>query len=120
MPVKIHSFLSVLVNRSIWCNCEIEVENHFLLESLAACHDAESKLGRYFTVNTDFVNYLDNVTNSLKFPLLLNQTIHEQTLTISLQSFNFDPDLLKSPKTLEDFVHQFHHKREIFDFQKKA
>ena len=69
-------------------------------------------------VNTAFINYLDNLTNSLKFPLLLNQTTHEQTLPISLQSFDFDPDLLKSPKTLKDFVHQFH-KKEIFDLQKR-
>ena len=28
----------------------------------------------------------------------MNWTTHEQTLTISLQSFDFNPDLLKSPK----------------------
>ena len=53
------------------------------------------------------------MTNSLKFPLLLNQTRHEQTLPISLQAFGFDPDLLKSPKTLKDFIHQFQHKRKF-------
>ena len=42
---------------------------------------------------------------------LLSQTTHEQTLPISLKSFDFDPDLLKSPKTLKDFVHQFQHKK---------
>ena len=35
-PVKIPSHPYVLVNRSVLCNCEIEAENHFLLESLAA------------------------------------------------------------------------------------
>ena len=38
IPVKIPSHPYVLVNRSILCNCGIEVENNFLLESLAACH----------------------------------------------------------------------------------
>ena len=71
-------------------------------------------------VNTAFVNYLDNLTDSLKFPVLLNQNAHKQTLHISLQSFNFDPDLLKAPKILKDYVHQFQHKKEIFDLQKKA
>ena len=89
------------------------MESHFLLESLAACHNTKSKLVIYITVNTAFINYLDNLINSLKFPLLLKQT------TIYLQSFNFDPDLLKSPKTLKDFVHQFQHKKEISDLQRK-
>ena len=97
--VKIPSFPYVLVNRSVLCNCRREAENHFLLESLAACHDAESELVMYFMVNTAFINYLDNLTDSLKFPILLNQTTHEQTLSISLQSFDFHPALLKAPKT---------------------
>ena len=56
--IKIPSHPYVLVNRSVLCNCGIEVENNFLLESLAACHGAESKLVMYYTVTTAFVNYL--------------------------------------------------------------
>ena len=62
----------MLVNRSVLCYCGIEVENHFLLESLAACQDVNSKLVMYFTVNTAFINYLDqfpNLTESLEFQL---------------------------------------------------
>ena len=73
----------------------MQVENHFLLESLAACHNAEPKLVMYFTVNTAFVNCLDNLTNSLKSLLLLNLTTQEQTLPNSLQSFDLDPKILK-------------------------
>ena len=39
--IKIPSHPYVLVNRSVLCNCGIEVENHFLLESLAACQDTK-------------------------------------------------------------------------------
>ena len=39
IPVKIPSYPYVLVNRSVLCNCGIEVEHNYLLESLAACHD---------------------------------------------------------------------------------
>ena len=67
-----------------------------------------------------FVNYLDNLTESLKFLILLNQTAHKQTLPISLQSFDFNSDLLKAPKPLTDLVHQFRHKKEFFDLQEKA
>ena len=55
IPVKIPSHPYVLVNRSILCNCRKEVENNFLFESLAACHNANSKSVMYSTVNTAFV-----------------------------------------------------------------
>ena len=58
--IKIPSHPYVLVNRGVLSNCGTEVENQFLLESLAACQDTNSKFVMYFTVNTVFVNYLDN------------------------------------------------------------
>ena len=54
IPIRIPSYPYVLVNRSVLCNCGIEVENNFLLELLAACHDSNSKLVMYFMVNTAF------------------------------------------------------------------
>ena len=122
IPVKIPSHPYVLVNKIVLCNCRIKVENNFHLESLAACHDANSNLIMYFMVNTAFVNYLDsldNLTDSLKFPLLMNRTTFEQTLPISLNLSRFDSELLTAPKTLKDFVHQFCHKKKIFDLQER-
>ena len=57
IPVKSPSHPYVIVNRSVLCNCIIEVENNFLLESVAACQDSNSKLVMYM-VNKAFVNYL--------------------------------------------------------------
>ena len=57
IPVRIPSHPYVLINRSVLCNCAIEADYHFLLESLAACNNANSKLTMYFTVNTAFANY---------------------------------------------------------------
>ena len=57
--IEIPSHPYVLVNRSILCNCGIEAENNYSLESLAACHDSDSKLIMYFTVNNAFTNYLN-------------------------------------------------------------
>ena len=68
IPVGIPSHPYVLVNRSVLCNCSIEANNHYLLESLAACDNRNYKLTMYFTVNTAFANYLDmfpNLTESL-------------------------------------------------------
>ena len=56
----IHMFWKIEV---FLCNCGIEAENHFLLESLAACDNTNSKLTMYFTVNRAFVNYLDKFPN---------------------------------------------------------
>ena len=92
------------------------MENHFLLESLAACQDTKSQLIMYFTMNTAFINYFDNLTDSFNFPIFLGQTTYKQILPIFLQSLDFNPDLLKSPKMLKDFVHQFQDKKDIFDF----
>ena len=69
IPVKIPSFPYVLVNRSVLGHCGIEAENNFLLESLASCHDTESKLVMHFMMNTAFVNYLNNLTETLKLPI---------------------------------------------------
>ena len=44
IPVRIPSHPYVLVNRSVLCNCGIEADNHYLLESLAACDNKISKL----------------------------------------------------------------------------
>ena len=57
--IKILSHPYILVNRSVFCNCAIEAENNFLLESLATCSDADTNLIMYFAVNTAFINYID-------------------------------------------------------------
>ena len=71
IPIEIPSHPYVLVNRSVLCNCGIEAENNFLLESLAMCHDANTNLIMYFMVNTTFTNYIDqfNLTEELRVPI---------------------------------------------------
>ena len=41
IPVNIPSHPYVLLDRNILCNCDIEAENNFLLESLVACNEHE-------------------------------------------------------------------------------
>ena len=121
IPIKIPNHPYVLVNRSVLCNCGIEAENHFLLESLAACQDTSLKLIMYFTVNTVFVNYLcqfPNLTESLKFPIIRNKTTFGQILPISLNISKFDPTLLTASNELKEFIHRYTDNNEIFDLQK--
>ena len=40
IPIKILTHPYVFLSRNVLCNCVIEVGNNFLLESLAACHNA--------------------------------------------------------------------------------
>ena len=48
IPIKIPSHPYILVNRSVLCNCGIDVENNFLLESLATCYDANTDYSYVF------------------------------------------------------------------------
>ena len=48
IPVKIPSHPYVLVNRSILCNCGIEVDNHHLLDLIASCDKNITKLTNVF------------------------------------------------------------------------
>ena len=84
IPVEIQSHPYILVNRSVLCNCSIEVENTFLLESLAACHSTNTKLIMYFTVKTAFTNYIDqfNLTEELEMPIHTNKSTSEFTLSV--------------------------------------
>ena len=119
IPVKIPSYPYILVNRSVLCNCSIEADNHYLLESLAACDNAKSKLTIYFTVNTAFVNYIDmfpNLTESLEFLLIKNRPTYQQTLPITLNISGFDNTLLHAPTNLKDFMHSYAKHKQIFDF----
>ena len=81
------------MNQSILCNCNIEAESNFLLESLAACEGSETKtyLEMHFTLNLAFVNYFDNMMEELGIPISRNWTTQEQILPLSLETFEINP-----------------------------
>ena len=108
IPIGIPSHPYILVNRSILCNCVIEAENNFLLESLAMCHDVNTNLVMYSMVNTAFTNYLDqfNLTEDLKFPILTNKTTSEYTVPMFLNNSRFNDSLYTTPQTLKDYIAQ--------------
>ena len=121
IPFKILSHPYILVNRSVLCNCGIEVEYNFLLESLAMCHDANTNLVMYFTVNTAFTNYIYQftLTKDLKLLILTNKTTSEYTLLIFLNNSRFDDSLLTVPQTLKEYISQYKHQKEIFDLKER-
>ena len=109
------------MNRSVICNCGIEAENNYLLESLAACHDSESKLVMYFTVNNAFTNYLNefNLTEDVEIPMFTNKSTSEITLPVFLNKTKFDKSLLSVPLTLKKDIAQYKHDAEIFDSKER-
>ena len=100
---------------------EIEVENNFLLESLATCHDSNTKLIMYFTVNNAFANYLNdfNLMEELEVPILTNKSMPEITLPIFLNKSTFDDTLLSAPLTQKEYIAQYKHDKEIFDLKER-
>ena len=121
IPVKIPSHPYVLLDRNILCNCDIEAENIFLLESLASCGEHEKPdLEMYFMVNLAFVNYLGQLNETINIPLERNWTHQMQVLPISLEAFNMNSNLLQAHRTLKEFVSQYKEKRKLMDLQEKT
>ena len=74
----------------------------------------------YFTVNTAFINYLDqfpNLTESFEFPIIKNKTTFEQILPISFNISKFDSTLLIASSNLKEFIHQYTNDKEIVNLQ---
>ena len=122
IPVEIPSHMYVLLNRTVLCNCIIEAESNFLLESIAA-YDPERKnidLEMYFVANTAFLNYFDKLIDTLNIPDFHNITRQKHILPISLESNDFDEELLSAPKTLRELVEKYKQKNISFDKQHKT
>ena len=84
------------------------MDNHHLLELLAASHKKHTKLTMYFTINLAFTNYLDlmpNLTEQLN--LNRNKTSYEQPLPVYLNISHFDDSLSHRPSKLKDFMHNY-------------
>ena len=119
IPIEIPGHPYVLLNRTVLCNCIIEAESNFLLESIAACDPErdDTDLEMYFVANTAFLNYFDELINTLDIPVFHNITRQEHILPISLESNDFDEELLLAPKTLRELVERYKQKKISFDKQ---
>ena len=119
IPIEIPSHQYVLLNRTVLCNCIIEAENNFLLESIAACNPDSTNvdLEMYFMTNTAFLNYFEGLIDTLKVPILQNITMQEHILPISLESDDFDKEVLAAPEMLRELVENYKRKKLNFDKQ---
>ena len=114
IPVNIPSHPYVLLDRSILCNCDIEAENNFLLESLAACEEHEKPdLEMYFMVNLAFIDYLEQLNETITTPINRNWTRAKQPIPISLDTFQVSSKLMHAPIMLKDFLEQYQENRKM-------
>ena len=98
----------MLLDRNILCNCDIEAENNFLLESLAACEEHEKPdLEMYCMVNLVFMDYIEQLNETLTTPISRNWMNAKQRIPISLDSFPINPKLMHAPIMLRDFMEQY-------------
>ena len=108
IPIDIPSHPYVLLDRNILCNCDIEVESNFLLESLAACEEHEKPdLEMYFTVNLAIIDYLEQLNETITTPINRNWMNAKQPIPISLDSFQVNSKLNHTPIMLMDFMEQY-------------
>ena len=105
---------------TLW-NCGIEAENNYLLESLATCHDSNTKLIMYFMVNLTFTNYLDDfdLMEEINVSIITNKSTSEIILPVFVNRSKFDESLLSDPLTLEEYIFQYKHDEEIFDLKER-
>ena len=112
IPVNIPSHPFVLLDRNILCNCDIKAESNFLLESLASCKEHEKPdLEMYFMMNLAFVDYLEQLNETITAPIKRNWTNVRQSIPICLDSFQVSSKLMHVPIMLKDFIEQYQDNR---------
>ena len=110
MNIPSHPY--ILLDQNILCNCDIEAESNFLLESLAACNEHKRPdLEMYFTVNLAFIDYLEQLNNTLTIPINRNWTNVKQPIPITLDSFQISSKLMHVPMMLKEFMEHYHDNR---------
>ena len=118
IPVNIPGHPYVLLNQSILCNCDIEAESNFLLESLAACEgpDAKTDLEMHLTVNLAFMNYFNDILENLGKQTSLNWTTEENIPPTSLETFEISDIEIKRISLIKRYETQTNQKKVTLDF----
>ena len=118
MNIPSHPY--ILLDWNILCNCHIGGESNFLLESLAPCNKHKRPdLQMYFTVNLAFIDYLEQLNDTLTIPINRNWTNVKHPIPISLNSFQISLKLIHVPMMLKDFMEHYHDNRMTIVMQDK-
>ena len=74
----------------------------------------------FFVANTTFLNYFDELINTLDTPFFHNITRQDHILPISLESDDFDKELLSAPEILRELVERYKQRKLSFNKQHKT
>ena len=69
----------------------------------------------YFTLHLAFVDYLDQLKETIDKPVIRNWTNQEQILPIALKPFEINSSLLQVLKMLKEYVNQYKEKKKFID-----
>ena len=95
IPINIPSHLYVLLDRNILCNCDIEA---------AACEEhGKPDLEMYLA----FVDYVEQLNETITIPINRNWTNAKQPIPISLDAFQVSSRLMHANIMLKDFMDQY-------------
>ena len=65
-------------------------------------------LEMYFTMNVAFVDYLEQLNETITTPINRNWTSVRKSIPISLDSFHVSSKLMHMPVMLKDFIEQYY------------
>ena len=65
----------------------------------------------YFTVSLAFVDYLEELNETIKTFINRNWTSFKQSLPVSLESFQLSSKLMHAPVMLRNFIDQYQEKQ---------
>ena len=65
----------------------------------------------YFTVNLAFVDYFEELNETITTPINRNWTSVKQSLPVSLESFQLNSKLMHAPVMLRNFIEQYQENR---------
>ena len=80
----------------------------------------DADLEMYCVANMAILNYFEGLIDTLEVPFLHNVTMQEHILPISLESDDFDKELLATLETLRELVENYKRKKLSFDKQHKT
>ena len=108
----------VLANWSSFKRIVCSTHNNIPIDIPIAACDPErdsADLEMYFMANTAFLNYFDELINTLDTPVFHNITREEHILPISLESDDSDKELISAPETLRELVKKYKQRKLSFD-----
>ena len=88
MATPIPDYTYVMVNRNMFCMCELDAGFAYVLRQIGSCNHSHDSPIMYHTINLAFFNQFQQTNPELAIKFDTNLTQYEQPLDIFLEDFN--------------------------------